>query len=181
LQKRNELILGRGWGQLGQTAFPYSHLYFLVFRQIVKILCVGPRSQAMRTATARSYGGDPRPFSFPITGGLEMLDVAERHRLFELAAPLLARWPQRFAEVCQEARVWRSWALRECPCPPFALAAVVDQYLGAGVYQPSIAEIRAASRYLQRVAPGATKHGLRRLIGDCSAIDIVFERSSEEN
>jgi hypothetical protein len=175
LQTRTLSILERGWGHLGTSIFNWSHLYFDSLRIIAKALAFGSRSEAFRKAVVRRYGGDPSPYPYAKGRSLEHLGVADRHRLMDLVAAVLKRWPDRLVETCKEARVWRSWLLRDELNPPYAVERVVADHLSLGFYQPSDAEITAALAYLRNTGTTVTREKLRRWVGDCQAVTAIFK------
>jgi TniQ len=175
LQAQAARVLTRGWGRLGESTLGWSHLYFETLRIIAKALAFGPRSEALRSTVVRRWGGDPSPYPWTIGRSLEHLGVADRHRLFDLVAPLIKQWPSRLIEACQEARVWRSWLLRDEPGPPYVLAKVVNDHLSLGFYKSSEAEIRAALAHLRKTGAPVTMSQLRELVGDCQAIPTIFK------
>lgn len=176
LQRQALTTLRQGWGHLGKTDIGWSHIYFEALRIIAKALAVGQRAVALRLSVARRFGGDPSPFHFDSLREIELLDVAERDRLFDLAAAVVRGWPHRLVAACKDARVWRSWFIRDCDQPPFVIAQIADEYLTLGSYKPDAAEVAAAFTYLRHIQPSANKKALRRLVGDCQAVDKVFSQ-----
>jgi len=170
LQRQALTTLQRGWGVLGKTHLAWSHLYFDALRIVAKALAVGQRSDTLRRLVARKFGGDPAPFEFDSLREIEMLDVSARYRLIDLVAAILQNWPWRLVETCQEARVWRSWLARDCD-PPFLISQILDEHLTQESYSPDTAEVAAALAHLQHLHVHPSKRELRRLVGDCDAID----------
>ncbi len=180
LHRRHEAYLVRGWVQLAETHFAYSHLYFDLLRQVLKILATGPRAQALRDVVARQWGGDPAPLQFPEGAReYERLGPADRHRMMALAARLLEGWPFRFVAACAEARVWYSWAMRELAEPlgksraPYAYDEVARIFLLRRFYKPTAVEVRKAREYLTKTNPGHSQNDLIRIIGDSK---MIYER-----
>lgn len=178
LHRRHETFLIRGWAQLGETHFARSHLYFDLLRQVVKILSMGPRSQALRDMVAGRWGGDPAPPRF-LDGRpeFEILGPPDRHRMMALAARLLEGWPFRFVGACAEARVWYSWAMKDLIGAsrggqvPYAYEEVVRRFLHRPFYVPSAIEVRKAREYLARCRLKATKARLKAILGDSKMVD----------
>lgn len=179
LQRQTLTTLRRGWGHLGKSKIGWSHIYFEVLRIVAKALAVGQRALALRLSVARRFGGDPSPFHFDNLREIELLDVAERYRLFELVAAVVREWPHRLVDACKDARVWRSWFIRDCDQPPFLIAQIADEHLTLGFYKPDAAEIAAALAYLRRARPSASKKALQRLVGDCQAVNEVFSQCTK--
>lgn len=175
MQTRSRSALVRGWGRLGNDPFGWSHLYFESLRIITKAVAFGPRSEALRRTIVRRWGGDPSPYPWTLGRSLEHLGVVDRHRLFDLVAALIKQWPNRLIVACQEARVWRSWFLRDEPNPPYMVAKIVNEHLSLGYYKPSEAEIGSALAYLRNTDGPVTMSKLRELVGDCQAVPTLFK------
>lgn len=180
LHRRHEAFLTRGWAQLADAHFARSHLYFDLFRQVLKIVSMGTRSQALRDVVAGRWGGDPTPPQ--CTNGrreLELLGAADRHRMMALAARLLEGWPYRFVGACAEARVWYAWAMKDAayaPCEakvPYAYEDVARVFLYRPFYKPSATEVQKARDYLARRRLSVSKARLRDLLGDSVLIDAL--------
>lgn len=60
-----------------------------------------------------------------------------------LAAAVLKQWPSRLVQTCKEARVWRSWLLRDELNPSYAIERVAAEHLSFGFYNPCDAKIAA--------------------------------------
>ncbi|AYV45187.1 hypothetical protein CFHF_03750 [Caulobacter flavus] len=175
LQRRAQSVLARGWGHLGGQILGWSHLYFDTLRIVVKALSFGVRSQALRNAVARRHGGDPSSFPKGAKTSIEQMCVGDRHRVLDLAAPLMKAWPERLVEACQEARMWRSWILHDAHDPPFVIADVINEHLTLRFYKPSTQEIVAALAYLQGTGRPVLKADLMRLVGDCQEVNAIFQ------
>ncbi len=175
-QRRQEAILSDGWAQLGESCFPYSVQYFQTLRRVARVLAFGPRSAALRATVATRWGGDSQA---PVSNALrdiETLDGDDRYRLFDLVSRTMKSWPHRFTVAASSARLWRSWAIRDDPMPPFVYADVVSRHLARSTYRPSLEEVRAAADYLRGRSPGFTRSDLVQLVGDSENVAIVFAK-----
>lgn len=105
-------------------------------RQVVKIISSGRRSLGLRQAIA----AHPRSAAYPSlldsvgfdTGEeFEKLDVATRHAAMVFAARCFEGWPFMFAGYCGDARLWRSWAIKDRKSNELAFpyADAVERYL----------------------------------------------------
>ncbi|WP_421738321.1 hypothetical protein [Caulobacter sp.] len=108
--------------------------YFGVMHRVMTIIAGGRRAQALRNQIAKHSGGDPSP---PQASQLEFLCSSDRHRISGLAARLMRGWPWMFIGLCADARIWKSWALRDQRkgCSPFAYEDTVIRYL-SGMPEP---------------------------------------------
>jgi hypothetical protein len=109
---------------------------FGLLRQLAKVIASGRRSAALRVAIARQSPALAQALTERVVGldageDLERLRVPARHLVMALAARCLVGWPFAFVGHCGEARLSRSWALRDnSPAKlPHAYVDAVDRYL----------------------------------------------------
>ena len=109
----------------------YPLAFFNLVRQVLSIVTANPRADRLRETVCRHAGGDPRPPRFESKlSAPELLSTDDRHRMMGIVARLLDGWPYKFAALCADAGMWRSWAMRgDQNGIPFAYGAVVDTYL----------------------------------------------------
>jgi hypothetical protein len=175
-QTQQEKFLADGWAQLGNSAFPYSVQYFQTVRHVARVIAKGPRAAGFRAAITSRWGGDDAPFRPSLLREAEGLEIDDRHRLFDLVARTMHDWPHRFVEAAQAAQLWKSWAIRDDPCPPFAYADLVSAQLVRSNYSPSVEEVQSAAGYLRRQNPTFTRKDLIQLLGDSENIAVVFRQ-----
>ena len=168
-QARLEAGLVQGWLMLDGEPLR-AHVVFSIVRQVAAILVNGRFAPALRTETARAWGGDPAPFAKPTSRQpLEYLDVGERHRLFDMVSRLMVGWPHRFVHACHEAKLHRSQAIRDMKQPPFAYEEVMRAYMDRTPYRASDPEVAAAAAWLRRTRGRATYKHLREICGESRA------------
>lgn len=172
-QSRQEAVLAQGWGELGADHFPYSIQYFQTVRHVARSLSLGRRAESFRTVAAKLWGGDPSPYD-PKKRDIDLLTIADRHRLFDLVSRLLENWPERFVVTAQAANLWQSWALRDDDRPPFAYASLVAERLSQHHYSPPRAEVQSAADYLRRRSSSFTQLALKNLVGESIHIHSVY-------
>jgi hypothetical protein len=132
LERRMRALLASDISPQSELEALHPLAYYGAVRCVLGLLASNPRSARLRGVIASRYGGDPRPPSYESGArGFDVLSTSERHRLMGLAAPLLRDWPDKFAKLCADAGMWRSWALRGRGAP-FAYEEVVKQHLTAG-------------------------------------------------
>lgn len=164
-----EVGLDRGWIRLGDQHLR-SHVVFAIVRQVAALLVNGRHAPALRQVAARDWGGDPAPYPKPTARQpFEYLDVADRHRLFDMVERLMRGWPHRFVHSCLEAGMHRSHAIKDMPCPPFAYEKVMRAYLDATPYHATEPEVAAAAAWLRRTTGRATYRDLRAICGESRA------------
>lgn len=168
-QQALEAGLQRGWIRMGDE-YLRSHVVFAIVRQVAALLVNGRHAPALRQATARVWGGDPATFlKRTARQPFEYLDVAERHRLFDMVELLLRGWPHRFVHACLEAGMHRSHAIKDMPAPPFAYEEIMRAYLDATPYYSSEPEVAAAAAWLRRTKGKASYRDLRSICGESRA------------
>lgn len=168
-QARLEAGLDQGWIMLGSEP-TRAHVVFSIVRQIAALLVNGARADRLRVQAARAWGGDPTPYAKPTSRQpIEYLDVAERHRLFDMVARLMQGWPHRFVHACHEADFHRSHAIRDMTDPPFAYEDVLRSYMDRTAYRSTEPEVAAAAAWLRRTKGRATYPDLKAICGESRA------------
>jgi hypothetical protein len=158
--------LDQGWVSLGAHTFHYSPLFFVVLRQITRVIASGKRSQQLRDRLGQEAQVSKKPFDLTGRNAIEFLDAAETHRLHALAWPLLKDWPSGYVEHMRAAGVWAAWATRDLLETPFVLRQIVDQHLRLDLYSPPFAEVFTAVRVMSGQGHRISNKGMRRVIGD---------------
>jgi hypothetical protein len=164
-----------GFVRVGECVVTYSHLYFTVLRQLMKILAMrNKRIGKLREAISEAYGVEsyvpPLSRTHP---DVQELGVHARRQLLGLARCLLEDWPYRFTEFSIKYKIWSSLWLRHLePCArdqartaPFWFWSVVREHLYRARYCPSDEETAAATRYLKQNGGVLNKSKLARLLG----------------
>ena len=165
-QAHLEAGLDRGWIMLGDEP-TRAHVVFAIVRQVAALLVNGKRAHRFREEAARAWGGDPSPYAKPTARQpIEYLDVAERHRLFDMVERLMQGWPHRFVHACHEANVHRSHAIKDMTDPPFAYEEVMRAYMDRTPYYSSEPEVAAAAAWLRRTRGRATYRDLKSICGE---------------
>jgi len=120
IQEKLSDAMSKGWAAINGREAVYSHLYFRVLHQLMRILATGRQSRDLRAALSAKCG---LPLFTPVftrySRDIERLDVCARRGLLMLAWHLLENWPQRFVEFYKENRVWSSTLLRDMRGVPF--------------------------------------------------------------
>ena len=153
----------------------YSHLYFAVLRQVMKVMGMrDKRIDRLRQAISTNFGLAPYISSTaPSRPGVQELDITTRRQLLDLARCLLEEWPHRFIELSRRYKVWSSlWlrniepSARERPrIAPFWFWSIVHEHLYRAKYRPSARETVAAMSYLKQQGAVLNKSSLSRLLG----------------
>lgn len=164
-----------GFMQVSESVVTYSHLYFAVLRQIMKVMAMRDRRiHRLRSAISNSFG--LAPYVPPMTKAhldVQELSTSARRQLLGLARCLLEEWPNRFIELLREHKIWSSLWLRhfepgsqERPrTAPFWFWSVVHEHLYHAKYCPSETEMFAAIDHLKQRGMVLNKSSLSRLLG----------------
>lgn len=128
-QKERERILREGWCQ---HAF-YSHQYFDVLHQLVKVLASpNSRCTALQQAVDRQTGWSPQAALDALRTRrvpFEALPLSIRGGLLRQAQWLLADWPMHFVQVMKQNRVTSTPLLNSMPEIPFWYYEAVHMHL----------------------------------------------------
>jgi len=161
--------------RVSESVVTYSHLYFAVLRQIMKVMAMrDSRVDRLRLAMSSTFGLAPyTPLASGPRPDVQELDTRNRRQLLTLARCLLEEWPSRFIELSRKYKIWSSLWLRnfepkahERPrIAPFWFWSVVHEHLYRAKYCPSEAETAAAISYLKRKGAVLNKSSLSRLLG----------------
>lgn len=138
--------MNRGWVEIPGHGAVYSHLYFIVLHQLVRLLATGKRAPALRIAAEQRYWLTQRPF-LSKERDFERLDVAHRRWLLNAAGRLLGEWPDGFIDFCTTNQVWSSLLFRDLDAVPYWYWKVVRATLYRVPYYPSQDEIMRARVY----------------------------------
>jgi hypothetical protein len=163
-----------GFIQVNESVVTYSHLFFVGFRQLMKILAMHDRRIVkLHQAISKEYSVEIYTPSASKSIDIQELRVEERRQLLGLACCLLDEWPHRFIELSIKFKVWSSLWLRHLEpavkgrdmIAPFWFCSVVHEHLYRTRYCPSDEEINSVIRYLERRGDVINKSSVARLLG----------------
>lgn len=113
------------WINQGFTSkLPYSHLYFDVLYQIIKLILTKHHSafelqKLLCLNTTKKWKENKDRADF------EHLSVTDREGVLHMAFWLLAKWPNRMISICKNSRTTSSTLLRDFPSSPYWYHKVV--------------------------------------------------------
>lgn len=164
----------QGWLEIRAGERVYSHLYFMVLHQMLRLLTTGPKAEMMRNGVGRLCGIDSPASLFSGKHGrdIERLTVAQRRALLIMGDYLLQAWPQNFITFCQQHRVWSSTLLKDFERAPFWYWRVVHDDLYHPSYCPSDEEVLSAISHLKRTGRVLTTKGISKCLG----VNNVFRK-----
>lgn len=174
-QERLAEALRRGWIEVPLHGPVYSHLYFTVLHQLMRLCAAGKKSAALREAVGRALKLEPPGF---LTTGrdIERMGIGARRRALDMARHLLEEWPHRFVRLCRENKVWSSVLLRDLEPVPWFYWGVIYEHLYRVSYTPSDQEIRSAIAHLKRRGASLCKKSISRCLGTNN--DVFRKRKS---
>lgn len=155
-----------GWIEVAGHGAVYSHLYFKVLHQLMRVAATGRAAAKIRAGAIERYNLTHfAPVFSENCRDLERLDVTARRGLLAVGRHLLEGWPRSFVEFCKANRVWSSTLLRDLDDVPFWYWEIVNEHLYRPPYQPSEEEIESAVAYIRRRNLLLNKRSISRLLG----------------
>jgi hypothetical protein len=165
-QKALTRMMRNGWTEVENYGTVYSHLYFTVLHQLMKICATGERAIALREFISGELEiGAPFPALTKSNRAVERLDIAERRKLLDMARYLLDEWPQRFIRLCLIYKVWSAALLRDLEDAPFWYWSVIHDHLYRSSYTPSDQEILSAISHLNKMGQLLHHKNISRCLG----------------
>ncbi|HEY0003839.1 MAG TPA: TniQ family protein [Pyrinomonadaceae bacterium] len=159
-------MMGRGWTRVKGYGVVYSHFYFIVLHQLMKVCATGKRAMSLREAVSRELNIErPLPTLTTSAHGIEHLNIMDRRKLLDMARYLLDDWPQRFIRLCLTHKVWSAALLRDMAEPPFWYWSIIHDHLYRISYTPSNQEILSAITHLNRTGETLCQKNISRCLG----------------
>ena len=105
--------------------------FFATIRSVMTLLCAGKRTAWLRKQIANYVNFNIR---IAIDGRyerqFECLRANDLHQVFSMASVMLRGWPWMFIGLCSEARLWKSWVLKDRNIDAIpTLSKIVHEYL----------------------------------------------------
>lgn len=155
-----------GLAVAGQHLAGYAHLFLEVLHCVCRMLASGGtrrRYDLLRTYVTKNTG-----LSLPTATGravFERLGLSDRHRVLLSALWLLADWPDRFAEACQQACVTSSLVVGDQTSMPYWFDSSARRILDASLYSPNEAEALEVAKYLKNHGQVVSRRSIARHLG----------------
>lgn len=137
----------------------YSHLYFCVLHQILRLMM----SRRYGSRLQEGIGMEP----LDITGfkAFESVPMRDQARMLVKAVWLLDEWPNRFLEVCERQKLFSSVLLKDLEEAPFWYWKVIMEAL----YHPGSivteVEIQEAVRFMKSHGIPTSEFSLSKMLG----------------
>jgi len=166
--------LAEGWHTMPGSGPVYSHLYFDVLHQMMRLLAgVSEQSAILRRSTAMSFGRKThRPRFKRNDNEIETLGVQERSAVLARSLWVLDDWPSRLVSLGRQHGIWCSTLLRDLEQPPFWYWNVVHEQLYEPDYSPSEREIEAVTEHIRGLGKIPRERTISRLLG----VNQVFRK-----
>lgn len=136
-QSRLHSVLEAGWAEVRGHGPVYSHLFFDVVHQLLKLLAAAGAETSRLAAAVRREISFGRVANRSATAAhkpqavfFDCLPAGERHALLSMTGWLLEGWPERLVDLCSRERVRATTLLADMDPPPFWYERVVSEHLG---------------------------------------------------
>lgn len=143
----------------------YSHLYFYVLHQIVKLISIDKHGIQLRQVLESKVNFTCHSILNNKISFVDVLPLYERRHSLRLISRLMLDWPISFIDICKEINITRSRLEKDMKTIPFWYAQVLRNYLDETSYGPSEKEIQTAHYYLKSNNKTVTKKSLLEVMG----------------
>lgn len=152
-------VLNKGYASLTNQRWVYSHSYFNVIRQLIKI------------------AKDNQDFR-PKKNELEHLSLNTRYQRLGHVAVLIRTWPHELVRYCKTNGITRSELTKDFEQGPFWFQAPIDQYLNQAMYTPNEQEVQNAIQYMLNNRQPVSAIKINKLMGykDSKTVAKVVRR-----
>ncbi|MDQ3816334.1 MAG: hypothetical protein M3362_01425 [Acidobacteriota bacterium] len=169
----------QGWIEIRRGERVYSHHYFAVLHQVLRLLATGPKAEMMRGEVSRLRGMAIPGSLFSGKDGrdIERFNVGQRRALLMMGDYLLREWPERFITFCRQRRLWSSTLLKDFEEAPFWYWRVVRGSLYHISYCPSDEEVFSAISYLNKIGAVVST----KAISKCLGVNNIFRKRKSKD
>lgn len=137
-----------GWVNIPGNGPVYSHLYFMVLRNLMVLLASGKKAASLRQYMNHQYGNADFSVTLGNDKNMERLNVGERRGLLGMTRELLPDWPYRFIDFCKANKLAQGKLFFSMDYIPFWYWKVVREHLNRKRYFRTQQEVESALRYL---------------------------------
>lgn len=167
-------VIKNGWIRLPHHGYVYSHLYFVVLRQLMKLISLNERVFSAKNELAKITGVLLTRTS--TCRSIEMLEVEARYSVLANAIFLLKNWPANLIKFCRIHQIKSSILLKDMHILPFWYADTIKRYLYYPSYHVTDEEIASAIQHLKRLGIVISEDNIALLVG---YTDIFRKRSKK--
>lgn len=167
-------IVKNGWIKLPRHGCVYSHLYFVVLHQLMKLISSSERVFSAKNELVK-ITGIPLP-KINTCRSIEMLEVEARYSILANAIFLLKKWPYNLLKFCNAQGIKSSVLLKDMPALPFWYSDTIKKYLYSPSYHPTDEEIASVIQHLRRLKITISAENIEWLVG-CT--DVFRKRSKK--
>lgn len=151
-------ILDSGYIRIGGKPI-YSHLYFSVIHQILKLMLSKRYGPQLCEGVGLSLSG------FGAVKDFESMPIKVQAKMIGKAVWLLDNWPNRLVGICTDHRLWSSSVLRDFDNAPHWFREIITDSLCRPDRIVSDEEIRSAASYLGKRGMTVNEAALSSLLG----------------
>ena len=172
-----EKTLNKGYITLDDKIV-YSHLYFYVLHQLVKLISINKHGFKLRQLLESESGFTcdytPSKITF-----VDTLPLSQRRHALRLISRLLNSWPHSFIVACKKAKLTRSRLEKDMKKVPFWYSDILRNNLDETSYGPSVEEIKSVHNYLHSCGKEITRKSLLEFMGykDSQLINQYYKKT----
>ena len=169
-QRRLLMALQQGWIEVRPGELVYSHLYFRVLLQMLRLLA--KREKLREVVSRRSTIKMFTPVFPGNNKDIERLSLPHRLGLLGMARYMFEDWPERFISLCQQEGIWSARFLQRFRDAPYWFWKPVREHLFRPERSPSEQEIQSAIDHITKAGGLPYKKAISELLGVQDAFKI---------
>jgi hypothetical protein len=174
-QRKLQTALQQGWIEVREGEPVYSHLYFRVLLQIIRLLA---KREKLREAVSRESRIKMfTPVFADNNREIERLSIPHRLALLGMARFLLSDWSEKFISFSQQERIPSGGWLLRFKDAPYWFWNPIREHLFRQERNLSEQEIRSAINYINKAGGTPYKTAISQLLGVKNAFKL--RRSTE--
>ena len=143
----------------------YSHLYFDVIYQLVKLISINKKGNSLRYLLELEVGSTKNKEQISIRCSVDELSIDERRHALCLISHLMSNWPHSFVQACKKANLTKSRLEKDMDVVPFWYLQVLRNHLDKKSHEPSIEEIKSALKFLRNTRKKVSRKSLLDIMG----------------
>lgn len=143
----------------------YSHLYFNVLFQMLKLITINKHGLKLRTLLEKRLKSIPEILLNQQIRFVDDLPMQERRYSLRIISYLFKNWPNNFIKLCNEAQLSKSRLDKDISDIPYWFSNVLYKKLDESFYSPSNQEIKAAHYHLKKTNKTISRKALLDIMG----------------
>ena len=176
IQKKINQAIEKGWLNIGNDII-YSHLYFEVVRQIMRLFMMRNISKNFKKKVLEECFRHKDSDCFSYTSNVvEKLGTDERYMLLGLSAWILDDWPDRFTKTCQIYNILSSDLFRDMKEIPYWYSKTVRKYCYEASYNTTDEEVESVIKHTIKNDLPMSELAISKLLG----VSQVFRKRNKK-